>query len=85
MRTAYHEELARFAARLADLARLAESALGQATKALLDNDETRAGKVIREGARSASCTGCSIPTRSGSWRGSSRWRASCAGSSPACG
>jgi phosphate transport system protein len=49
MRTAYHEELARFAARLADLARLAESALGQATKALLDNDETRAGKVIREG------------------------------------
>ncbi len=45
MRTAYHEELSRFGARLADLARLAESELGQATQALLDNDILLAGRV----------------------------------------
>ena len=38
MRTAYHEQLASFEARLGDLARLAETAMRQATQALLDND-----------------------------------------------
>ncbi|TVT15077.1 phosphate signaling complex protein PhoU, partial [Amycolatopsis rhizosphaerae] len=48
MRTAYHEELARFGARLGDLARLAETALGQATSALLDNDLSLARKVTAD-------------------------------------
>src|SRR3954447_26322082 len=48
MREAYHEELALFAARLGDLARLAEGAMVQAGTALLGNDLELARKVTAE-------------------------------------
>lgn len=48
MRTAYHEELARFEARLGDLARLAETAMRQATDALLNTDRELASTVTGE-------------------------------------
>ena len=48
MRTAYHEELARFEARLGDLARLAETAMRQATDALLTTDRELASSVTAE-------------------------------------
>ncbi|NKQ51834.1 phosphate signaling complex protein PhoU [Amycolatopsis sp. K13G38] len=48
MRTAYHEELARFHDRLGDLAGLAEGAIRQATQAVLDNDIDAARKLSAE-------------------------------------
>ena len=48
MRTAYHEELARFQTRLGDLARLAETAMRQATDALLNTDRDLARTVTGE-------------------------------------
>lgn len=48
MRIAYHEELARFEARLGELARLAEAAIGQATDALINDDIELARAITGE-------------------------------------
>ncbi|TNC21308.1 phosphate signaling complex protein PhoU [Amycolatopsis alkalitolerans] len=45
MRTEYHEKLAQFQQRLGELARLAETAIGQATQALLNGDRELARTV----------------------------------------
>ncbi|MTD54602.1 phosphate signaling complex protein PhoU [Amycolatopsis pithecellobii] len=49
MRTAYHQELAYFQDRLGDLAQLAETAIQEATKALLDNDIEAARGLTAQG------------------------------------
>lgn len=49
MRTEYHEELAHFRGRLGDLAQLAETAIQQATQALLDNDIEAARGLTGQG------------------------------------
>ncbi|HET7667016.1 MAG TPA: phosphate signaling complex protein PhoU [Mycobacterium sp.] len=48
MRTAYHEDLSRLGGQLADMCGMAGSAIGRATRALLDGDLTAAEQVISD-------------------------------------